>query len=92
MMGSQIIQYQKHLAWAVFYQSAHEFDQCLGVHGFFIKHKAHFALIGDRGDHADPFTLGRYVNRRGFTRWSDGADTVAFRIEMSAQVPFFNSA
>jgi hypothetical protein len=59
MVYPQVIQDQKDLAGRRFDQRAQKFLQDLGGHGRLIEHESYSALVGDRRDHVERYTLGR---------------------------------
>ena len=56
----QVIQDQKDLAGRRFDQRTQKFLQDLGGHGRLIEHESYSALVGDRRDHVERYTLGRH--------------------------------
>jgi len=65
----QVIQDQKDLTGRRLDQRAQKFLQDLGGHGRLIEHESYSALVGDRRDHVERYTLGRQRLHRCLSLW-----------------------
>src|SRR5690554_5904427 len=63
----QVIQDQKDLAGRRFDQCTQKFLQNFGGHGRLVQHEAHSALVGDRRNHVERYTLGGQWLDRGLS-------------------------
>jgi len=66
MMNTQIVKNQKDFMTNVFDQPFQESNESFRIHVVLVDHKADLALIRDRGNQVDSFTLGWKANCRSF--------------------------